>query len=610
MGVVYDQATVDGICSRLRQLVQESFQKHLYSTAVFYADKLVSLNGDPEDLYTLAECYFKNREYRRVLHLLRKQSGAAAADSRLKLLAAQSLMECKDWEECLRFLEENSSPDMAAADSKMASVLALMRGKVYEVTENQENALIWYERALELDPYCHEALDRLVGNHLLPVDKEVSLLGSLQLHEDDEWLRHLYAAKLAAVRGRGGNECVLRTAQRSAPGTAPAAPLPEGGRPGATASAERLPPAEAGAAATGSRGGGSGTMGTVAAADVHGALEQTVAQGRARQRRLRQALGDGTSFALDDYPTPCLPSALVLNGCTLAAQATRYFYEGDHESCYLISKRVLEEDPYHLGVLPVHIASLVSLDMKSAVFYVAHQLVNAYPMAPVAWFTAGCYYFMVKKYEHARRFFHKALGLDHNFAPAWIAYGHAFAHHDESDQALAAYRTASRLFPGSHLPWLFIGVEYVRTNSLQLAQQCLECARTLAPADPHVYNEIAVVAFQKRNYGRSCDLLLQALRLSGAPLEAICSNLGHAFLKCKVYDRGLEAFQQASRLNPRSAPALSGVAFALQLQGRPEEAIEYYHRALSIQRDDAFSAEMLNYAVQEAAERPVDMELY
>ena len=36
---------------------------------------------------------------------------------------------------------------------------------------------------------------------------------------------------------------------------------------------------------------------------------------------------------------------------------------------------------------------------------------------------------------------------------------------------MAAYRTASRLFPGSHLPVLCIGMEYQRTNNLLLAEQ-------------------------------------------------------------------------------------------------------------------------------------------
>merc|ERR1712224_1775 len=124
---------------------------------------------------------------------------------------------------------------------------------------------------------------------------------------------------------------------------------------------------------------------------------------------------------------------------------------------------------------------------------------------------------------------------------------------------------------------------------------------------PHIYNEIGVVAFHKKNYSKACDLILQASQLASAPHETFCSNLGHAFLKCRAYDRALGSFRQAIQLNPRSAPVLSGLAFAFQLQGRLDEAIEYYHRALSLQSDDVFANEMLNCAVQEAAEQPVCM---
>ncbi|CAJ1399836.1 unnamed protein product [Effrenium voratum] len=273
----------------------------------------------------------------------------------------------------------------------------------------------------------------------------------------------------------------------------------------------------------------------------------------------------------------------------------------------MVSKKVLEEDPYHLAALPVHISSLVMLNMTNVVFYVAHQLMNAYPSTAVAWYTAGCYYYMIKKYEHARRFFHKALSFDTCFAPAWVAYGHAFAQHDESDQALAAYRTASRLFPGCQLPWLFIGMEYVRTNSLQLAQQCLECARTLMPSDPRVFNEkLGVVAYHKRNYEEAVQLLRRAISLCSSPDEAMHTNLGHALLKCEQHGVALEAFRNAQRLDPKSSSALAGVAFALHLQGKLDEAIDFYHRALSLERNDAFCAEMLNYAVMEALDNNMD----
>lgn len=42
---------------------------------------------------------------------------------------------------------------------------------------------------------------------------------------------------------------------------------------------------------------------------------------------------------------------------------------------------------------------------------------------------------------------------------------------DESDQALAAYRTAARLFPGLHQPVLGMGREYQHMNNYMLAEQ-------------------------------------------------------------------------------------------------------------------------------------------
>ncbi len=38
-------------------------------------------------------------------------------------------------------------------------------------------------------------------------------------------------------------------------------------------------------------------------------------------------------------------------------------------------------------------------------------------------------------------------------------------------QAMAAYRTAARLFPGLHLPLTGMGMEYQRMNNLHLAEQ-------------------------------------------------------------------------------------------------------------------------------------------
>jgi hypothetical protein len=48
----------------------------------------------------------------------------------------------------------------------------------------------------------------------------------------------------------------------------------------------------------------------------------------------------------------------------------------------------------------------------------------------------------------------KATTLEGSFAPAWLGFGNAYAAQDESDQAMAAYRTAARLFAG--YCWFFL----------------------------------------------------------------------------------------------------------------------------------------------------------
>lgn len=52
----------------------------------------------------------------------------------------------------------------------------------------------------------------------------------------------------------------------------------------------------------------------------------------------------------------------------------------------------------------------------------------------VAWHAVGCYYLAARHPEAARRHFAKATQLQRGFAPAWLAYGHAFAAQDERDQ--------------------------------------------------------------------------------------------------------------------------------------------------------------------------------
>lgn len=38
--------------------------------------------------------------------------------------------------------------------------------------------------------------------------------------------------------------------------------------------------------------------------------------------------------------------------------------------------------------------------------------------------------------------------MDSHYGPAWIGFGHTFAAESEHDQAITAYSTAAKLYPG------------------------------------------------------------------------------------------------------------------------------------------------------------------
>ena len=146
----------------------------------------------------------------------------------------------------------------------------------------------------------------------------------------------------------------------------------------------------------------------------------------------------------------------------------------------------MANEPTKLAAIPCYLAVTVELRMKTKLYLCAHKLVEEYPAKAISWFAVACYYYCTRQFDSARRYFGKATTLEASFVPAWLGFGHAFAAQDESDQAMAAYRTATRLYPGCHLSLLCIGMEYHRTNNFSLAVQFLSRARHLRPADPCV----------------------------------------------------------------------------------------------------------------------------
>eukprot|EP01016_Furgasonia_blochmanni_P003157 TRINITY_DN11235_c0_g1_i11.p1 TRINITY_DN11235_c0_g1~~TRINITY_DN11235_c0_g1_i11.p1 ORF type:complete len:360 (+),score=71.33 TRINITY_DN11235_c0_g1_i11:865-1944(+) len=267
----------------------------------------------------------------------------------------------------------------------------------------------------------------------------------------------------------------------------------------------------------------------------------------------------------------------------LCIKAKNAYARYEIDRAYEITIKAIKEDPLYFDIIPIYCVCLLELNHISELYYCAHNLVENYSTHPLAWFAVGTYYFLIKKYEIARKYFQKANMLDRNFTYSWIGFAHSFAIQDESDQAMSVYRTCSRLFPGCYSAQLYIGMEYLRTNNLKTAILSFQHARDINPNDPLIYNEIGIIYFKQRIYPDARDMLTHALSLCTNAkdyiLETIYSNLAHTYRKLKETKNAIKFYEKCISINPKNPQTYFSLAFTYHISNQLNKAISYYHKS-------------------------------
>ncbi|KMT13303.1 hypothetical protein BVRB_4g085610 [Beta vulgaris subsp. vulgaris] len=525
---------------KLRGVVRDCVSKHLYSSAIFFADKVAAFTSDPADIYMQAQALFLGRHFRRSFHLL-NASHVVLRDLRFRYLAAKCLEELKEWDQCLQMLGEAKLDEHGnVSDTKYANVMYLdkdaqdreinisaaicfLRGRAYEALENRAQARQWYIAAVKADPLCYEALERLIENHMLTCDEECALLSSLQFSHEDGWLSSFYS-------------CLIKKQ------------------------------------------------------DKESVVE---AKFNDLEKQIANSIQSDSSFT----------GTLKNNTDLLACKAEYYHQCSEYQKCFELTSLLLEKDPFHLKCTLVHLAAAMELGQSNELYIMACNLVKDYPQKPLSWFAVGCYYYCIRKYDQSRRYFSKATSLEGTFLSAWIGQGNAYAALEEGDQAMLAYRTAARLFPGCHLPTLYIGMEYMRTHSFKLAEQFFLQAKTICSSDPLVYNELGVVAYHMKEYKKAVrwfeKTLVNIPTSMNESWEPTVVNLAHAYRKLKTYPEAIKYYEKALTLSTKSLSTYAGLAYTYHLQGNYSAAIANYHKALWLKPDDQFCTEMLTLSLAE-----------
>lgn len=276
---------------------------------------------------------------------------------------------------------------------------------------------------------------------------------------------------------------------------------------------------------------------------------------------------------------------LARNADLIVSRAELLFTQCKFKECLKECEGVIENDQYNFSVYPLYLACLHELEMTNKLFLVSHDMADNYPEEPVTWLAVGVYYLTIGKIAEARRFFSKASMMDPHFGPAWIGFAHTFAAEGEHDQAISAYSTAARLFQGTHLPQLFLGMQHLQLSNITLADEYLNTAYTLCKSDPLLLNELGVVLYHKDNLAECVGLFKKALEIA-EDIEsnpkawvATRANLGHAYRRLGRFDDALKMFGDVTRGGEcQDASVYSAVALCHMQMGSPWDAVVALHQ--------------------------------
>jgi anaphase-promoting complex subunit 6 len=317
----------------------------------------------------------------------------------------------------------------------------------------------------------------------------------------------------------------------------------------------------------------------------------------------------------------------------LLAKASLLFTQCRFKDALTLTTSILDTDPYNFPAIPVHLACLHELGDKNALYLLSHNLADTHPSEPTTHLAIGVYYLTINQIASARRFFSKASILDPHFGPAWIGFAHTFAAEGEHDQAISAYSTAARLFQGTHLPSLFLGMQNIQLSNLSLAKEYLKCAWDLCQTDPLLLNELGVVYYHDDCLDEAVHAFSQALTLAARAASTTASpskaqngasasaadddasaarvwlparaNLGHALRRQGRARESLRHFDEVLRRGGRDAAALSARALALLELGEGAAAAVALHEALAVAPQDPVATDLLARALEACGDEPV-----
>ncbi|KAL6940884.1 hypothetical protein ACO0QE_004802 [Hanseniaspora vineae] len=565
---------------KLRLWRHDALMQHQYITAGFIGDKVFSITKDPNDAFWLAQVYYSQGFYTKTIDFLQK-NGLDSTNIICQYLCGMALYQLEKYDEALRLIGE-TNPFNEEKELKESDVNLTKSEITDTMTKGEAKSFVPDPKDAEL------ATDFLVNNKALEFDEEedegIKLESSLcllrgkiylALNNMDMAKSSLKEACMIDVKNFESFNILVDNYYLS-----PDEQI---------RLYDSLPFKK-----------------QIAQEDEQELVKSFYCLKLSNYLAISKA-GDQSEIGEKEQRIAYLKKeyALSNNADVIANEIDKLFVDCNFEKCLQLCEFFIAQiDKLNFKVLVTYVSCLYELNGKNKLFQLAHRLVESCPKHAVSWYAVATYHLVTNKIGEARKYFSKSAVLDPNLLCSWIGFGHTYAAEGEHEQAILVYSTSARLFPGSHLPNLFLGMQHILLDSLSLAEKHFEVAVDICPYDPLLLNEMGVVYYQKgiypkakKYFKRACEMI-ERLNSITKSWVGVHVNLGHTYRKLGFPDRAMKCFNLVLEISKKDDNVYTSIGLIFIKMNKLEKAIDILHKALVIQPANQIAQDLLNKAIE------------
>ncbi|RNE99048.1 anaphase-promoting complex subunit 3 [Trypanosoma rangeli] len=274
------------------------------------------------------------------------------------------------------------------------------------------------------------------------------------------------------------------------------------------------------------------------------------------------------------------------SGWALGALAMAYFHDGDVENATKVFAHMRRVEPWRLAdpALVYYSTALWQRKEMGTLGSLSQTLINEMPTSPITLCVVANAHSLVKESKEALCMLNRAIQVDHDFASAHALRGYELLYLDLKSEAADAFHEAILIDVGHYNAYAGLGELYFRNEDLQKARHYFRQAFSINPL-PAIVNRYAATYHRR---GASRESLNEALRIYENAIRRHPSNLGARHQRAEVLihlgrlDEARRELLGMTKECPDEAMLYVTLAKCVHLMGLPDQALQYYYTAMDL----------------------------